>query len=688
MLTGHAAFPGHTISDTIAAILEREPNWQALPKSLPQSVRRLLQRCLEKDAKRRLRDIGDGRIELEDALAGPPSSDPKPGAITRRTAISALAGATVGAAATGVFAVSRYRGATPRHLTRFPILLPEGTVHEASMNRRVAISPDGRHVAYNLSAAGQGQNVAAAQFYLRSLGELEPQVLPAGAVPFFSPDGRGLGFFAQVANRYQLRKLPLSGGPPVTLADVEAFAGASWADDDTIYFIGNIPGGVLRMPAAGGPPQEAATIDFTKGERLHKYPRAVLGSHAVLFTVATQDAETFDDARIAVLDTKTGQRKTLVEGGTCPCYAPSGHLVYARGGNLLAVRFDPTRLDVTGQPFTVLEGVLMSTNSGVANFDVSASGDLFYVSGVADKGQRTLVWVDRHGQAEPLPLPPRSYLHPRLSPDGRQLAIEIEGPNHDFYVYDFARAVLSKMTTDGESHWPVWSPDGTHLVYRAGHMQAWRMWQMPADRNRPAEQVPGIGAQQSAESWSPDGQTIAYTAVNPEAGAHIMVTSLDDHASHPFADIKAPAGSPKFSPDGRWLAYCSNESGKAQVYVQAFPGPGLKTQVSNDGGTDPVWRRTGGELYFRNGDQMMVVSVSTAQTFTAGRPQRLWEGHYSHGMSASCGPPGATSSNYDVTADGQRFLMVKDEAPDTAFSRQMVVVLGWADELTRVSSKT
>ena len=136
----------------------------------------------------------------------------------------------------------------------------------------------------------------------------------------------------------------------------------------------------------------------------------------------------------------------------------------------------------------------MSTNSGVANFDVSASGDLFYVSGVADKGQRTLVWVDRDGQVEPLPLPRRSYLHPRLSPDGRQFAIEIEGPNHDFYVYDFARAVLSKMTTDGESHWPVWSPDGTHLVYRSGHMQAWRMWQMPADRNRPAEQVPGIGA--------------------------------------------------------------------------------------------------------------------------------------------------------------------------------------------------
>jgi hypothetical protein len=164
-----------------------------------------------------------------------------------------------------------------------------------------------------------------------------------------------------------------------------------------------------------------------------------------------------------------------------------------------------------------------------------------------------------------------------------------------------------------------------------------------------------------------------------------MVASLDDHKSRSFADIKAPAGSPKFSPDGRWLAYCSNESGKAQVYVQAFPGPGAKIQVSNDGGTDPVWIRAGGELCFRNGDQMMAVSVSTTPTFAAGRPQMLWAGHYSHGMSASCGPAGATSSNYDVTADGRRFLMIKDEAPDAASSRQLVVVLGWADELTRAS---
>jgi Tol biopolymer transport system component len=296
------------------------------------------------------------------------------------------------------------------------------------------------------------------------------------------------------------------------------------------------------------------------------------------------------------------------------------------------------------------------------------------------------VWVDRKGNAEALKLPHRPYLHPRISPDMRQLAVEIEGPNHNFYIYDFARDVLSQMTTDGVSHWPVWSPDGAQLVYRSGTMGAFKMWQIPADRSRPAAQLPGTGTSQSAESWSPDGHALAYTAITPEAGSHIMVESLEgDHESRPFADIKAAAGSPKFSPDGRWLAYCSNESKKPQVYVQAFPGPGPKIQVSSDGGTDPVWKRTGGELYFRNGDKMMAVAVSTTPTFTAGHPQTLWEGHYSHGMSTSCGPPGATSSNYDASADGRRFLMIKDEAPDTAVSKQIVVVLGWANELNRLS---
>jgi WD40 repeat protein len=691
MLTGRKAFAGETASDAIAAILQREPDWTKLPAAAPAAVPRLLRRCLEKDPCRRLRDIGDARLEVDDALSSPARNDlarGRPALMTRRVAISALAGAAVGAASMGIFALGRNRGTMPRSLTRFRIPLPEGGVAVASFNKRVAISPDGTHIAFTVVPGGVSgyTSLGSDLFFLHSLSELEPKMLPVDVgAPFFSFDGRWVGVMGAAAGKPVMRKMAVDGGPPGDVCPT-GYIGATWAADDIIYFVADVPGGLVRVPAVGGEPKEVVKIDLARGERQHRYPCALPGGKAILLTLGTADSETFDDARIAVLNLQTGQTKTLVEGGTHPRYSPSGHLLYARGGKVFAVRFDANRLEATGQAFPVLDEVLMSRNSGVANYDVSVTGDLVYAAGPMDKGERTLVWVDRNGNAEPLKLPPKAYLHPRISPDLRQLALEIEGPNHNFYVYDFAREVLSHMTTDGVSHWPVWSPDGTRLVYRSGAMGHFKMWQVPADGSHPAEQLPGTGTSQSAESWSPDGHALAYTAITPEAGSHIMVESLEgEHESRPFADIKAAAGSPKFSPDGRWLAYCSNETKKPQVYVQAFPGPGPKTQVSSDGGTDPVWKRTGGELYFRNGDKMMAVQVSTAPTFAAGHPRTLWEGHYSHGMSTSCGPPGATSSNYDVTADGKRFLMIKDEAPDTAVSKQIIVVLGWADEVKRLS---
>lgn len=679
-LTGKRAFRGNTITETLAAVVEREPDWAALPPATPLPVQSLLKRCLRKDPNSRLRDIGDARIELEDWLAAPAQEDEahRQSAITRRTAIGALSGAAVGAAAMGVFAIRRYRGATPRNLTRFVVPAPEGGMFNASFNKRVAISPDGMRLAYN---------PVPDNLYLRSLGELEPKLVEGvrGGAAFFSPDGRWVGFILTDGSQ-RLRKMSLSGGAPATVCTWESIGGGTWAADDVIYYVSAIPGGIMGVPAAGGEPKEMAKIDFAKGERLHKYPCALPGGRAVLFTVATTDSESFDDAGIAVFSPSTGERRILVEGGTHPRYSPSGHLVYGRNGNLLAVRFDPDRLKVTGQPFTVLEGVLMSRNTGVVNFDISASGDLVYIPGKADGGARTLFWVDRNGKEEKLPLPSRSYLHPRISPDIRKLTIETEGSNHDIHVYDFASGVLSQVTTDGVSHWPVWSPDGKDIGYRSGPMGAFRLWQVPADRSRPPQQVPAEGRSQSAESYSPDGRAIAYTTMERGAPPKVMVVPLQgDSTPRPLDNTKYAQGSPKFSPDGRWLAYCSPESGKPQVYVQAYPGPGAKVQVSNDGGTDPVWKRNGGELYYRNGDSMMAATVSTNPTFSAGRPQELWKGHYSPGMSSSCGGPGPTSSNYDVTADGKRFLMVKDDDQDYATSRQMVVALGWAGELSRRS---
>ena len=683
-LTARRAFVGTTVTETLAAVLEREADWSALPDPMPEGLRVLLKRCLRKDPNSRLRHIGDVRIELDDLLAAPPeeANIRNTSAITRRTAISVLSGAAAGAAAMGVFAVSRYRGPVNRKLTRFSINAPDGGAFIASFNSRIAISPDGSRIAFNTGMGGSSVSA----LYLRWLNDLESQRVkdvPSGGVPFFSPDGRWVGLYRNTQPT-ALLKVTRSDEAPITICPTEGFMGATWAEEDTVYWINQNAGALESVPGAGGQPKAVTKVDSAKGERLYRFPCALPGGN-ILFTATTADTTNFDEARIIAFSPRTGQKKILIDGGTYPRYS-SGHLLYARNGKTLAVRFDPDGLKLQGQPFTVLEGLQMSRNTGSANYDVSASGDLVYVPGNCEGGARTLAWVDRTGNAEPLPLPQSSYLHPRLSPDGRRLAIEVEGASHNLYVYDFDRGVLANITTDGVSHWPVWSPDGTRLGFRLGPMAHATMWQVPADRSREPQPVPATGVVQSAESWSPDGRTILYTATNPGSPPSLMAAHLDENHGPDIVDKqKGPEGSPKFSPDGHWLAYCSMESGKPQAYVQAFPGPGPKIQISADGGTDPVWKRIGGELYFRNGDSMMAVEVTTNPTFKAGRPHELWRGHYSHGMSASCDPPGATSSNYDVASDGRRFLMVKDDDQDRTISKQIVVVLDWASEVSRMA---
>jgi serine/threonine-protein kinase len=379
MLTGKQSFAGESVTEILAAVLEREPDWAALPTAAPAPLQLMLKRCLRKDPHSRLRDIGDVRIELEDVLAAPAQEVPtsKPLAMTRRTAISALSGAAAGAAATGIFAISRYRGVIPRRLTQFGIAAPDTGIFLPSFNKRIAISPNGARIAFNALVAGSDA------FYLRLLAELESKLVKdavRGGSAFFSPDGRWVGLFTGLAAgavgaNPMIQKLALSGGSPINICQWEAFSGGTWADDNSIYFVATNPGGVMSVSAAGGQPKEIAKIDFGKGERQHKYPCALPEGKAVLATVATSDIATFDEARIVAFSPSTGQRKVLVEGGTHPRYSPSGHLLYARDGKILAVRFDPQRLEVQGQPFTVLEGVQMSRNTGVANFDVSATGD-------------------------------------------------------------------------------------------------------------------------------------------------------------------------------------------------------------------------------------------------------------------------------------------------------------------------
>jgi Tol biopolymer transport system component len=276
-------------------------------------------------------------------------------------------------------------------------------------------------------------------------------------------------------------------------------------------------------------------------------------------------------------------------------------------------------------------------------------------------------------------------LHPRISPDGQRIAVEVEGPTHDFYVYELGRGALTRMTLDGSNHWPVWTPDGRRISFRIWGPGGFTMWWMPADRSVPPERLTSIGIMQSPASWSPDGKVLAYTQTSPDMGADVYVLPLDDPQRKPvpFARSKFAEGSPKFSPDGHWIAYTSNESGRNEIYVQSYPGPGPKIQVSTEGGSDAVWKPGGDELYYRNRTRMMAVSVKTKPSFVAAAPRSLWEGVYAEGTSSACGPPGPTSSNYDVSPNGERFLMIKDSETDSV-ATQVNVILNWSEELKRL----
>ena len=683
MLTGKAAFERETVTDTLAAIVEREPDWSQLPASVPGAVCRLVRRCLEKDPKRRLRDIGDARYEIEQIIDAPSEDLSSAPTRSRNLTLPVAVGfvLSVLALAAGAWLSLSAGGVAGDHrISRFIIDLPAGQVIPPGFNSHLAISPDGTHLAFTPLPG---------PVYIRRLDNLETQPLEVSKSPgfrggpMFSPDGASISYIQGneiFSWSRPFLKASLAGGAAVKLAEYDAFHEGDWGADGKLYWTASYAGGIVRIGESGGEIEPVTKLDVEHGERSHRFAHFLPGGNSLIYTVGLDGINSYDDGRIDLWDLKTGRHKPLITGGTSAVYSPSGHIVYARAGKLFAVPFDLKRQEVTGSAFEVLNNLMMSRNTGVAEFRVSNRGDLAYVPGPAEGGDRRLVWVDRSGKAEPLPLPPASYLYPRISPDGRSLAVEIEGPNHDFYVYDFTRSVLSKMTTDGLSHDPVWTPDGKRLAFRSWQAGGMTMWWMPVDRSSTAVRLDPKGTRQSPVSFSPDGKYLTFDQKDPQTQDDAWVLPLDATGeARAVANTRFGEGSAKFSSDGRWIAYSSTESGKPEIYVQPFPGLGPKLQISNNGGTDPVWRRSGGELYYRSGNKMMVVSVTTSPEFRASAPKQLWEGNYSDGSGASCGMPGVSSSNYDVTSDGQHFLMVRDD--DRVGSNRIVVVLNWAEEI-------
>jgi serine/threonine protein kinase/Tol biopolymer transport system component len=668
MLTGCAAFPGDTISDTIAAILQSEPDWDALPDRVSEGIRRLLQRCLKKDLKFRLRDIGDAHAEIDEELAAPTPPSPKR---TMRTVPLIGAALTVFMVAilvgAGVWFLKRPSPSALQSTVSLVVALPPGEqlVVPAAM---VAFSSDGTHLAYTAQRSGTSR------LYVRAMDRQEAEPVPeteGATAPFFSPDGTWIGFFAAG----KLKKVPIAGGAAVTLSDAAAGKGGSWASDDTIFFSPQATSGLWRVSASGGTSHPVTTLDREKGEVNHRWPQLLPDGRALLFTVSKGPGEDEQHVELQVL--ATGERRVLIETGRVGRYVPTGHLVYLRAGRLLAVPFDPVRLEVTaGAPVALVENVWDWEQSSA--YAVSDTGSLAYLPGAAWQ-MNDLVWVDRSGKTSPVGTSPGLYCHPRLSPDGRQVAIQVMGPTEDIWIYDLARTTSTRLTTEeGSAQRPVWTPDGARVTYRlsrAGYRNLF--WKM-ADGSGLEQQLTRSEEYETPDSWSPDGRILTFSRDGPKTGSDVWTLRADGTGmADPFLQTPFSEGLSRVAPDGRWVAYVSNESGRNEVYVRPFPDHGGKWPISTQGGNNPVWARNARELFYRSGNQMMVVDINAQPTFTASKPRVLFEGLY------EAGP----DTNYDVTRDGQRFLMVKRvEQPAPAV--QLNVILSWSRELQRrVSSK-
>ncbi len=663
MLTGTQVFAGQTISDTLAAVLRADVDWPSLPAQTPLGVRKLLRLCLEKDAKRRLPHIGSARLELDDVLAATDETEVAPPPTWRRVLPWAVAGIAMVVA--GVLTWNLTRPEPDQRVTRLSVAIPAETSLSPSTFSNVALSDDGSRLAFT---TGQGEG---ARLYVREMDELEATLVEGsdGArEPFFSPGGQWVAFYAGT----QLKKAPLAGGSPISIIDNGANDGFSgdWGPDDTIVYSPTYSGGVLRVSANGGEPEVLTTPDAAAGELGHWYPQLLPDGDSVLFTVYASGLE---NSRTEILTLSTGERRTVLEAATFVRYVPTGHLIYPTPSNtLMAAPFDLAALEVTGPATPVLEDVVFGPDAN-SQFSFSDDGAFAYVPASALSADQMLVWVGRDGTLRPATEERRRYSQLELSPDGQRVAVRIEDERSDIWVLELERGTLTKVTfTEGLDASAVWTSDGTRLLFstEAGG-PAYDMFWRTSDGSGEAEELYVTQYDKHPKSLSPDDLLLAFREDHPDTGSDIWILPLAEGGElQPFVRTPFSETEPEFSPDGRWVAYQSNESGRYEIFVQAYPGPGGKTLISPDGGSEPRWAKNGRELVYRSGSQMIAVEIESGAELTAGAPMLLFEGDF---LAADF------SRNYDVTADGEQFIMVADD-PD-AVEPHIEVVLNWFEEL-------
>jgi serine/threonine-protein kinase len=692
MLTGTRAFEGDNVSETLARVIEREPDWARLPATLSPALRTYITRCLQKDPRQRVQAIGDVRLALEGAFEAAVAQTVAPAVAAPRRGIPLVGAAIVASGAlvgTLVWIGMRSGEPAPPPVSRTQVA-PSGAAALSIywLNRDLALTPDGSRLVY---VGNRGT-----QLFVRALDALEPVAVFTGqpSGPFVSPDGHWIGF---LDGRGLLKKVAVAGGPAVTVAtlDTAGPTGATWGPDDAIIFAtASVETGLQRVSAGGGPMTVLTRPDRAQGEADHFWPEMLPGGRALLFTITALTGG-LDAAQVAVLDLQTGKHRVLLRGGTHAHYVPSGHLIYAAAGSLRAVPFDLARLETRGTPVTVVPDVVTTINGGV-DAVVAGNGTLAYVAGTVEGAARTLVWVDRQGHETPIGAPPRPYLFPTLSPDGTRVAVYANDQEHDVWLWDLGRTTLTRLTfTPGIDGIMVWTPDGRRMIFTSERTGVRNLFWQAADGSSAVEPLTESSNTQYPTGVSPDGRRLIFTEENPRTNNDVMRIELDglrpstgsgrgEHVEprrvSPLVQSPLNERNGILSPDGRWLAYEANDTGRFEVYVRPYPDVNSgHWEVSNAGGTRPIWTRSGKELiYVSPTGALMRVGVAQSPAWAATTPTLVVkEGYYTN--------PSWWGRSYDISADGQRFLMIKEGATDgTAAPPSIIVVQHWVEELKRL----
>jgi serine/threonine-protein kinase len=703
MLTGRQLFTGETVSETLAAVLMREPEWELLPPRLHPRIRFLLQRCLEKSAKNRYGSISDARVDIEAIIADPGGvfAQAVAGAEAQtklRQMLPWIVAAVLLTAIIAGAAVWMLKPLPERQVVRFDYEVPEG--EQLLPELMLAVSPNGRQFVYSTTDG----------LYLRSADQMTAKLIPGTEetplAPCFSPDGKWIAYRADKDKK--LKKIPVIGGEPIVLCDYAAGTSIDWSIENTIVY--GVPDGIMRIPARGGTPDYVAKArSFLAG-----LPQMLPDGKSLLYLdFGGQPLQ----GKIVVKSLPSGERKELLTGMKAR-YIPTGHLVYSlvNGNDILAVPFNLDRLEVTGEPVRMVQGI-----SGLyGNYAVSDAGTLVYVPGkkaTASVARRTLVWVDRNGKEEQLGTPPNAYAYPRISPDGTRVALSIGSENRaNIWTWDLVRKAPARLTFDETVDISaLWTSDGKRIAYYiVGDGKRGIHWKSAdgTGKEEPLGKLQDLTVFPS--SWSADGKGLVFEGINytevlrkiykddssgfslktafagaitggqnPLAteGAQTNISMLSIEGSRDSKALlkgeKYVVANAQLSRDGLWLAYLSSESGQAEIYVCPFPQVDSgKWQVSTGGGTEPRWSPDGRELFYRNGEAMMAVSIQTAPAFRAEMPKKLFQGSYYS----------LIGHMWDLSPDGKRFLMIKEaqqtaKAPAAESPRRINIVLNWLDEL-------